>query len=255
MKAQAILLGGLLFFSIALAGQENTKETGQTAAKDIDPLALQVLKAATDPIQGAKDYSFRALVSREYPGSDGQTITLFNLSDVTVERPDKIHLNFKGRGKDVELFCSEGKCTLYAPTEKLYTTVTAPDTIDGMLTALEKKDVYIPIQNFLESDPYKSLTDDLTTGYVVGRVMLFDQEVHQLAFTEPNAEWQLWVVGGEHPTVRRLEMIDKTQPEHPRIVVDFLDWNLDAKPSADLFTFHKPADAQEIQVLVESAKE
>lgn len=255
MKAHVILFLGLFGFSLALAGQQSTKKATQATAKDIDPLALQVLKAATDPIRDAKDYSFRALVSREHPGSDGQIITLFNLSDVTVERPDKIHVDFKGHGKDVNLFCNGGQCTLYTPSEKLYTSVTAPNTIDGMLDALQKKDVFIPTQNFLESDPYKSLTDDLTTGYVVGRVMLFDQEVHQLAFTEPGAEWQLWVVGGDHPTVRRLQVIDKTKPDHPRIVVDFLDWNLDAKPAPDLFTFNKPADAKEIQVLKESAKE
>lgn len=35
-------------------------------AKDIDPLALPVLKPATDPVRDSQSYPFRALVSREH---------------------------------------------------------------------------------------------------------------------------------------------------------------------------------------------
>src|SRR5262249_52734133 len=51
-----------------------------TAVKDIDPLALQVLKAATDRIHNAKAYSFQAIVSRENLGTNGQVITQFSAS-------------------------------------------------------------------------------------------------------------------------------------------------------------------------------
>jgi hypothetical protein len=81
--------------------------------------------------------------------------------------------------------------------------------------------------------------------------MLFDEPVHQLAFTETKAEWQLWVVGGDRPRIRRLQVIDKTKPWHPRITVDFLNWDLNATPSPELFTFNKPPDAKEIGLLQE----
>ena len=231
------------------AQQPGTPES--SAAKDIDPLSLQVLKAATDPLKGAKTFSFRALVSRETLGSNGQIVTLFHLSEVTVQRPDKLRLNFHGRGKDVQLYYNAGNAVLYTPEEKLFALVPAAKTIDATLETLEKKNVFLPIRNFLSSDPYQSLSDDLMTGYVVGQVMLFDEPVYQLAFTEPDAEWQLWVIGGEHPRVRRLQVVDKSKPGHPRMVVDFLDWNLQAQPSADLFTFAKPSDAKQIELLKE----
>src|SRR5439155_14560189 len=106
-----------------LAAQQDVVDNTKKTEKDIDPLALQVLKATTDPIRDAKAYSFRALVSREHTGTNVQIITLFNLSDVTVERPDKIHVDFKGRGKEVQLFCNAGQCAFYTPSEKLYATV------------------------------------------------------------------------------------------------------------------------------------
>jgi len=239
----------VLWLSTSNAQQPGTPKS--PAAKDIDPLALQVLKAATDPLKGAKTFSFRALVSRETLGSNGQIVTLFNFSEVTVQRPDQLRVNFRGRGKDVQLYYNAGNAVLYTPEEKLYALIPAAKTIDATLETLEKKNVFIPIRNFLSSDPYKSLSDDLMTGYVVGQVMLFDEPVHHLAFTEPDAEWQLWVIGGEHPRVRRLQVVDKSKPGHPRMVVDFLDWNLQAQPRADFFNFEKPPDAKQIELLKE----
>jgi hypothetical protein len=255
MKQRIAILIALLSLTLAAVAQHSSSNSGTSKqAKDIDPLALQVLKAATDPLHSAKTFSFKALVSREHVGSNGQLITLFHLSAITMQRPDKLHVNFRGKGQEVELFYDAGHSVLFTPEAKLYTTVSSPTTVDAALDALEKKDVFLPVRNFLESDPYQSLTKDLTTAYVIGQVMLFDQPVHQLAFTEPGADWQLWVVGGEKPIIRRLEVVDKTIPSHPRIIVDFLDWNLEANVSEDQFAFTKPPDAKEIQLLRDVAK-
>jgi hypothetical protein len=43
-------------------------------------------------------------------------------------------------------------------------------------------------------------------------------------------------------------------PHHARVVVDFLDWNFTASPSDDMFTFNKPPDAKEIEMLKISAE-
>lgn len=254
MKARCYALALLLSLSMHAFSQTESPSSNSQASNDIDPLALQVLKAATEPIREAKGLSFRALVSMEHLGSNGQLITLFHLSEITMQRPDKLHVNFHGRGQEVELFYNAGQAILYSPEAKLYTTIPGYKTIDVTLNELQKKDVFIPVSNFLQSDPYQSLTHGLKSGYVIGKVMLFDQPVHQLAFTDANADWQLWVVGGDKPKVRRLEVIDKRTPEHPRIVIDFLDWDFNVTPNNDLFTFHKPADAKEIELMKLSAE-
>jgi hypothetical protein len=165
-----------------------------------------------------------------------------------------MHINFKGRGKEVEVFHSNETVVLYTPAAKVYTTVKVPPTLDATLAALEKKGIFLPIRNFLESDPYKSLTDDLQTAYIVGRVNIFDEPVHQLAFTEPHAEWQLWVTGGDKPRVVRLQVIDRTEAFKPRTVVQFMDWDFDANPNDGTFTFNKPADAKEVPIGTETAR-
>jgi hypothetical protein len=255
MKARLCTLAVLLSLSLRAFSQTQNPSSSPQTSNDIDPLALKVLKAATEPIREAKGFSFRALVSMEHLGSNGQIITLFHLSEITMLRPDKLRVSFHGRGKEVELFYNAGQSVLYSPEAKLYTTIPSYKTIDVTLNELQKKDVFIPVSNFLHSDPYQSLTKGLKSGYVIGKVMLFDQPVHHLAFTSADADWQLWVIGGDKPLVRRLEVVDKRTPEHPRVVVDFLDWDLNANPRNDLFTFQTPADAKEIELMKLSAED
>ena len=68
-------------------------------------------------------------------------------------------------------------------------------------------------------------------------------------FTEPSADWQLWVAPGDKPVPRVMTIIYKTQPGSPRSTMDFSDWNLNAQPDPAMFHFVKSDDAHEIQFL------
>ncbi len=221
----------------------------EAATKDVDPLALDVLRAVTQPIEQAQSFSFRALVSEEDMGTDGQIITFFHTVDVTVQRPDKIRLVFKGMGQQVEFYGDDASVTMYAPGAKLYTTLPTKKTLDETLADLREKGVDMPIGPFLRSDLYEMVSKSVMTGYVIGRVNVFDDELHQLAFTAPDADFQLWVKGGPNPRIVRSEVISKKLDGKPRTIIQFLDWDLTPKVDADEFKFSKPADAHEISML------
>jgi hypothetical protein len=229
--------------------REKTRPNATDQQKDIDPLALKVLKAVTDPIRDAKAFSFRTRGIREYLGSNGQIITYFTTTDITVSRPDKLRVDFKGRGQDVQLYHDGVQTVLYAPGPKLYAVVPSVKTLDGMLQELEKRNVYLPAKNLLASDPYQTLVPDLITGYVIGQVQMYDKSVHQLAFTEKDAEYQLWVTGAPDPRIQGLEVINKALAHEPRVMIEFSDWNLNPQVQADTFSFKKPADAKQIDFL------
>jgi hypothetical protein len=247
----------LLFCSALVAAQTTTREKACTAADtkaadkqtDVDPLALKVLKAVSDPIRDAKTYSFKTRAMREELGSNGQIVTYFTTAEFIVERPNKLRVNFHGRGRDVQLFYDGHNAVLYSPGPKLYAKLPAPKSLDAALDNLDKRGLRLPVKNFIESDPYKSLAPDLLTGYVLGRVDVAGEQLHQLAFTEPTAEWQLWVTGGPNPRVEKLVVMDKEQKHEPRIAVDFSDWNFNPQVQPDMFTFTPPAGAKQIQML------
>jgi hypothetical protein len=216
---------------------------------DVDPLALDVLKAVARPIEQAQAFTFKALISEEQLATNGQIVTFFHTTEITVQRPDKTHLIFKGRGERVDFYGSKGSITMYAPDKKLYTTIPAQGTIDDNLAEITAKGIDMPIGPFLSSHLYELVSKNLITAYVVGRTKLYDQDVHQLAFTSPDVDWQLWVIGGESPRIVRAESVNKKLEGKPRTIVQFLDWNLSPTVSADEFAFTKPADAQRIDIL------
>ena len=242
----------LLFCALAacLFAQDKPGAKSKSAEpRDVDPLALDVLKAVAHPIEQAQAFTFKALVSEEELATNGQIVTFFHTTEITVQRPDKTHLIFKGRGERVDFYGTKGSITMYAPDPKLYTTIPAQGTIDDNLADINAKGIDMPIGPFLSSHLYELVSKNLITAYVVGRVKLYDQDVHQLAFTSPDVDWQLWVIGGESPRIVRAESVNKKLEGKPRTIVQFLDWNLSPTVSADEFAFTKPADAQRIDML------
>lgn len=216
---------------------------------NVDPLALQVLRAACDPIKQADGFSFQAVVAKETVGTNGQIITLFNNQRITVARPDKIRVEFKSAFHNLVLYDDQGKAVLFAPEEKLYANIDAANTIEQTLSNLEKRDIVLAVGPFLRNDPYASLTDGTASAAVIGRADVDGKTVTHLAFTEHSADWQLWVEGGEHPTPRRMEVVYKSIPQQPRVTVMFSDWNLNASPEPNTFIFDKPTDARQIEFI------
>ena len=234
-----------LLFSIAVTLAQSA--FGQQP--DLDPNALAVLKQTANSITGAKNFSFKVLISRDRIATDNQIVTYFNLDTVTVARPDKLRIDVDGEHHNVQFFFNGKEATLFDAEQKFYTTHAGADTIEGMLQNLEKRGVSFPMSDLLNSNPYDSFIHGLKTAYVVGRVDIEGKTFVHLVFTEGTADWQLWVSPGDKPLPRAMTIIYKTLPGSPRISMDFRDWDLNAQPASDLFDFTKPSDAHPIEFL------
>jgi hypothetical protein len=219
------------------------------ANTDIDPLAMQVLRATTDTLKSASAFSFRAVVSRERLGSNDEVLTFVHQSEVTIARPDKLRMQASGGQHKIDVYFNKGDAVVYSPGNKLYAHVGASQTLDDAVDKLEDKSIQIPMSPLLRSDPYKVLADGLLRAAIIGRVDIGGKTYHHLVFTEKEAEWQIWVEGGGKPTLPRVQIVYKTLPREPRVTIDFHDWNLSAKPAASDFVFHKPDDAKAIEFM------
>jgi hypothetical protein len=217
---------------------------------DIDPLALQVLRATTDSLKNAQTFSFRAVVTRERLGTNDEVLTFFRQQEITVARPDRMRVHVTGERQTADLYFNKGQAAIYSPDKKVYTQfASASPDLDRVVDSLDSKDIELPIANFFRADPYTVLIDGLSSAAVIGRVEIAGKTFHHLVFRENDAEWQLWVEAGEKPTPRRVQIVYKNLPRQPRVTVDFSDWNLNAKPPNDFFTFQKPQDAVAISFL------
>ncbi len=240
-----ILLPTLVLSACAL-GQESQNP-------DIDPLALRVLRAATDSIKNAKNFSFRAVVTKERLGSNDQMITFFHESRVTVSKPDKLRVDFESEFQKISLYYNKGQAELFTSEKNLYADLALPETLDQTVDALEAREISLPLSPLLRSDPYTVMANTLESAAVIGRVEIGDKTYHHLVFTGADADWQLWVDAGPPATPRRAEIIYKTLPGQPRVTIDFSDWNLSANADESVFTFQKPPDVRKIDFIQSEA--
>ena len=153
LKHAIVLALTFSLLAVSVSAQQKPTQPATPAAvtKDVDPLALDVLRAVAKPVEKAQSFTFKALVGEEELATDGQVVTFFHTVDITVQRPDKIHLVFRGRGQRVDYYGGDGSITMFSPDANFYTTMPAKSTIDANLTDLNAKGVDMPIAPFLRS--------------------------------------------------------------------------------------------------------
>jgi len=125
----------LIILPVVVGVAAQLSQRRRETEKDTDPLALQIFKSATAPIKDAKALSFRTLTSREILGSNDPVITVFSTSEVTLQRPDRIPANFRGRVEPVQVsYDGSGQTVLYSPSVQLDTTIKTPKAIGATLS-------------------------------------------------------------------------------------------------------------------------
>jgi len=221
-----------------------------TGSNPIDPLALQVLKATTDTLKNAKVFSFRAVIQRETLGSNDQMVTSVRRNDVTISRPNRVRMNVTSEQQTAEVYYNNGELFIYSPKEKMYMGLgTASLNLDTMVDRLEANGIVLPMSPFFRSDAYRTLIDGLQSASVIGRDEIDGKPYHHLMFTKADTETQLWVEGGTAPLPRRAQVIYKTLPRQPRMIVDYSDWNMNPNFANDYFQFKRPPDAKPAPVI------
>ena len=140
--------------------------------------------------------------------------------------------------------------TIFSPQENTYGVVSAPSSIDQALPALGKRyGIGLPLSDFLVPNPYAAMMQHVTTGEVVGPSVLNGAYTTQLAFRQPDIDWQIWVEDSQTPLPRRLVITDRTQPGAPQYTVTLSNWNTNLSCTADQFNFTPPANAKKITVM------
>jgi hypothetical protein len=250
-----LAFGTLLAVSGGLLAQ-SSRHVAMNAAKppavqpktgpEVEPLVTQAIKTMSDQLRAANSFSFTAHVMREEPATNGQLLDFFRQVKVQVQRPNKLHFEVRSPDSDVNLWYDGKTVTIMPAAAKIYTVIPAPPTIDATLEMLKTKlGEHTPLRPFLSSDPYSMLLDGDESGNEVGIVNVKSEQLLQLAFREPDADWQLWLTGPKQVLPHRMAIIYKTVPGQPRVNIEFSDWNLNAQIPASTFIFTKPAGAVE----------
>jgi hypothetical protein len=233
----AVSLGGAL---PALAGEEPV----------IEPRVDQLLKAASDYLMDAKEYTFHADISVDDVLSTGTMIQYGASFDAAARRPNRLRTVYQGDLRNSSTWYDGKTFSLLNRDENLYATWDAPSKIDALVAELEEKLGHmIPLSSLYLSDPYKAWTEGVKAGTYAGKHLVGDVPCHHLVLLQEDIDAQVWIEVGRQLVIRKVVLTFKKQLGSPQFTAVFSDWDFAPRLPDLLFTFVPPPDADRIQFL------
>ena len=250
----------------ACANQPSTENQEQTAVKSttnvevqsyrsvpppapvIEEYALDRLKQMSDKLSTTQEFTYHSSSSIEMSAVTGQFLTFFIDSEVALQRPNKLRVDLSGDLSNIQLFFDGAKVSAFDPKNNLHADYYPLATIDEVLDfVIKKAQINFPSADFLYSNPYAIMSKNLTHAIVVGPSIVNGVPCEHFAYMNPSINWEVWIEKGPNALPMRLAMTYKQAPNFPRFLIEFNDWNIEPKLSADMFFFKVPANAKQIE--------
>lgn len=211
-------------------------------ALQLEPKALEILKATSDRLAGAHTMSFTAVELFEHLTRQGAPLGYTTKYEVTLQRPDKLRV-LKPADGPANGFYYDGKQMIgYAPAENLLAAADAPPTIDATLEKAHKlAGISVPFDDLIVGNPYGDLVPGLKHAYYVGQShVVAGITTDIIAYAGDGVFVQMWV-GADDKLPRLVRAIFLDDPDHLRHELAITDWKLDEAVPTD--TFAPPAAA------------
>jgi hypothetical protein len=240
-KAVALLAFGVLALSAAVA----TEVRAQAPA--VDPAATKILKHMTDYLGSLKQFSVHTQNDIEDMLDSGHKVDYDVSASVVISRPNKLRAERKGDLINQVFYYNGKTLTLYKPSDKIYATESAPDTIEGMLNyAREALGLMVPASDLVYQDAYQLLMQDVTMAVVVGKAVIGGVKCNHLLFSRPGVDFQVWVPETGRPLPRKYVVTDTGTPALLSVITVMSDWNVSPAVADTQFTFVPPQGAKKI---------
>jgi hypothetical protein len=208
----------------------------------------EILRSSLDLLSHAQNVRVRASVMSDEVTNAGIKLQRSMDVQLRIQRPGALALDIAADRYDRTLRYDGKQVAVADLKQKLYATTPAPPTLDGMIAQTrEQLDLDLPLGHLFATDTYEKLKAARKTEAYVGLHKVGNDYCHHLAFTQDNADWQIWIVANGMPVPRKIVIDYKNRPGRPQYIAVLSDWNLNAKFSPGDFAFTPPAGAQKIE--------
>jgi hypothetical protein len=234
------------------AGQPSSQHNPPAGAKAagpetklvVEPQAMELIKAASQKLAGAKTMSFTATVGYEYPSKLGPPILYTVRYDVTMQRPDKLRVVVPGDGPATQFFYDGKKMIAYAPAPNLAAIVDAPPTIEEALKAAYRvAAIYFPFSDMLVNDPYAALSGGVIHAFYIGQSdEVGGTRAEMVAWANNDVFMQAWI-GSADKLPRRIRAVFSEDPLRLRHDMELSNWQLNPSVAVDTFVSVKAQSA------------
>jgi len=247
MKTLNFRMATVLFALGVLALSATVPTEVRAQAPAVDPAATQILKRMTDYLGSLKQFSVHTQNTLEDVLDSGYKVDFDVSANVIVSRPNKIRAERKGDLID-QIFYYDGKTlTLYNPSDKVYATVPAPGTFEGVFKFMyESLGFLVPVSDLVYPDAFPLLMQDVTYAVVLGKTFIGGVKCNHLLFSRPGVDFQVWVADAGRPLPRKYVVTDTGTPHLLSITSVMSDWNTAPAVADARFTFVPPKGTQAI---------
>jgi hypothetical protein len=218
------------------------------AEPKLEPKAIDLLKAMGERLAAAHTMAFTAVSTHEGPTRLGPPLAYTTISEVTLQRPDKLRVITPGDGPASEFYYDGKTMMAFAPAENLVAVADAPPTIDAALkAAYDSAAVYFPFTDVLVADPYKDIADGLKHAFYIGQShVVGGTTTDMVAIANDRVFAQLWI-GADDKLPRMVRAVYLDDPARLWHQVEFSNWKLDGPIPADAFASSRAGAAARIQ--------
>lgn len=217
------------------------------AAPQLDARAMDLLKGMGTALTAAQSMAFTAVVTYESPSSVGPAIAYSTVSEVLLQRPNKLRVITLGDGPAAEYSYDGKTITAFAPAENLVAVADAPPTIDAMLkAAFDTAAIYFPFADIVGADPFGNIAEGLSKAFYIGQSKVVGgTTTDMIAVVSDSLFMQIWI-GTQDKLPRRMRAVFRGDPLMLRHDVEFSNWKLDPVIAAEAFAAANAANAQKI---------
>src|SRR5262245_37675453 len=165
------------------------------ARYQLEPKAVEVLKAASDRLAAARTISFVAVEAFEHLSRQGAPLVYAHRSEVTLQRPDKLRVIQTADGPASEFYYDGKTMMAFSPDENTVAVTHAPPTIDAALEDIYRTAaMYFPFTDLIVADPYADLKPGLKHAYYVGQSKVVgDTTTDIVAYNGDGVFVEMWV--------------------------------------------------------------
>jgi hypothetical protein len=219
MAALVIAVG---IVGVTSAGAQD--RSGEAAGPEIDVSADRLLRAASEYLGKAGEFSFHAEITYDSILKDGQMIQFGASSDVWVRRPDRLHVESRGDEVQRAIIFDGRKFALHDLALNVYAVTQAPGELGAALDHFfDQYGFSVPIADLVYPDLYEVFTEYVESGFMVGCHMV------------------------DGP--RKLLITHKSEDGSPQYSARLTHWDFRPDVSDDWYEFVPPLESDEVEFL------
>jgi hypothetical protein len=233
---------------VSSAGSAITDQKVELVEEEV----LEILSRSNDYLASLKQFQVKAEFGFDVLQETGQKIEFGSHQEITMQRPDRLRIDFSRRGGDHGSVVYDGQeVVLFNPEEGVYAKAPFKGEVDSALDFLAKElERPVPLKDFLASNPHDALLEKIESGLYVGEAMINGTLCDHLAMRNDRVDFQLWIAQGDVPLPRRIVITHKNEEGQPQFWGQFLNWETSPEISTGTFSYSPPEGAERIPFAV-----